>query len=94
MPKIRVNEPCFCGSGRKYKKCHREKESVSKDWFYSPPDISEAYKFFRSEDEQYANNMVDRGEILIGTLDYYRTIELKSLERSDPSEGIKKVYTD
>jgi len=22
QPKIKPNEPCFCGSGKKYKKCH------------------------------------------------------------------------
>lgn len=67
---------------------------MSDKWFYIPPNISEAYKFFSGEDEQYANSMVERGELQIGTLNYYRTVESKNLERSDSGEGTKKVFTD
>ena len=29
MPQLNRNEPCHCGSGKKYKKCHIEKDEKS-----------------------------------------------------------------
>jgi len=38
MPKVGVNEPCPCGSGRKYKKCCREKDEPARTAPDGQPD--------------------------------------------------------
>jgi methionyl aminopeptidase len=35
--KLGPNEPCWCGSGRKYKRCHRETRDRVRPGFVSPP---------------------------------------------------------
>lgn len=58
-PKIGVNEPCYCGSGKKYKKCCREKdEAVLNFWSKgsyiqsvdkNAPDFDEKMKYFHED---------------------------------------------
>ncbi|MEJ2183524.1 MAG: SEC-C metal-binding domain-containing protein [Nitrospirota bacterium] len=35
-PKPGRNEPCWCGSGMKYKKCHLEEDTKKERRFFSP----------------------------------------------------------
>ena len=45
--KMSANEPCWCGSGKKYKKCHRDKESKPR---VNPFDLrKEALSAFKDE---------------------------------------------
>ena len=65
--KIRPNDPCPCGSGKKYKKCCRGKEDFSDNigslfdfpqYFAPHNSINKTYSYLKSHDSQKLLNAV------------------------------------
>ncbi|MCB8923336.1 MAG: SEC-C domain-containing protein [Ardenticatenaceae bacterium] len=59
MDKPGRNDPCYCGSGKKYKKCHmpidQQKEKEKRDWVQAANFLSRNFMLF-ARDERFAED--------------------------------------
>lgn len=69
QPEMGRNEPCWCGSGRKWKKCHYEREAQAK---VNPHELATAFRKARSQGTclhpEAANATCDRKAIQSHTI--------------------------
>ncbi len=85
QPKIGRNDPCPCGSGRKYKKCHggSEKESLFAE--------SEKESLFAEEDQP--PTLLERNLILLSAVaDIFGKMKWEDLKRKLSGDHIRALY--